>query len=117
MPGKGAAELHDGRGVDDRGTDTDFLICMCATMLDGKIIVFKTDEAHWYEPCWAIEGINKDNVPTVRFMPVQKYGMSKKIEPFLREHYLCCYPAEPGIEEHYNEFVREYHAYLNREMN
>lgn len=97
--------------------NTQMLTCMCATLLDGRIVVFKSDDEHWYEPCWAIEGIGKDNVPTVRFMPVQKYGMSKKVEPFLRSQYLCMYPAEPGIEEHYNEFVAAYHKYIDAGMN
>nr|WP_244148873.1 hypothetical protein [Desulfonatronum thioautotrophicum] len=62
-------------------------------------------------------GEDMDGTPTVRFMPVQKYGMSKCVEPFLREQYLCIYPAEPGIEEHYKRFLAKYHDYLQKEFN
>jgi len=75
----------------------------CITLLDGS--------------CWAIPGEDREGNPTVRFMPVQKYGMSKCVEPFLREQYLCIYPAEPGIEEHYKEFIAKYHNYLQKEFN
>jgi hypothetical protein len=89
----------------------------CITLLDGSVVVFEADERYWYEPCWAIPGEDREGNPTVRFMPVQKYGMSKCVEPFLREQYLCIYPAEPGIEEHYKEFIAKYHNYLQKEFN
>lgn len=103
--------------IGSKGQEEALRVCMCITMPNGDIVVFKADERYWYEPCWAIPGQDKEGNPTVRFMPVQKYGMSKVVEPFLREHYLCIYPAEPGIEEHYDEFVRLYHNYIDKEMN
>ena len=98
-------------------TEADMRITQCVTMVDGEVVVFTSDEQLWYEPCWVIAGEDKNGEPTVRFMPVQKYGMSKAVEPFLRSHYLCMYPAEPGIEEHYKEFVAKYHEFINKGMN
>jgi hypothetical protein len=98
-------------------TAKDLRITQCVTMLNGDVIVFDSDDEFWYEPCWAIHGEDKQGNPTIRFMPVQKYGMSKAVEPFLRSHYLCMYPAEPGIEEHYKEFVAKYHEFINKGMN
>ena len=96
---------------------TEGRITQCVTMPNGEVVVFESDDKFWYEPCWAIAGEDRDGNPTVRFMPVQKYGMSKCIEPFLREQYLCMYPAEPGIEEHYKNFVAKYHEYLKKDFN
>jgi hypothetical protein len=97
-------------------TEQNIRSTFCITLLDGSVVIFEADDRFWYEPCWAIHGEDKDGQPTVRFMPVQKYGMSKAVKPFLREHYLCLYPAEPGIEEHYKSFVGKYHEYVTKQF-
>ena len=98
-------------------TDENIRTTFCITLLNGSIVIFEADDQYWYEPCWVIEANNERGHPTVRFMPVQKYGMSKAVEPFLREHYLCMYPAETGIEDHYQSFICEYHKYLTQQFN
>ncbi|WP_045221585.1 hypothetical protein [Desulfonatronum thioautotrophicum] len=98
-------------------TEQNIKSTFCITMPSGSIIVFEADDNYWYQPCWVVEGQDTKGVPTVRFMPVQKYGMSELVEPFDRRHYLCMYPAEPGIEDHYKSFVTSYHEYLRKDFN
>ena len=98
-------------------TEQNIKSTFCITMPSGSIIVFEADDNYWYQPCWVIEGQDTKGVPTVRFMPVQKYGMSERVEPFDHRHYLCMYPAEPGIEDHYKSFVASYHEYLRKDFN
>jgi hypothetical protein len=98
-------------------TEADMTITQCVTMVDGTVVIFEADDQYWYEPCWVIHGEDQGGHPTVRFMPVQKYGMSKAMEPFLREQYLCSYAAEEGIEKAYKGFVQRYREHVERNMN
>jgi len=86
--------------------NNDEKMVFCSVLVNGMTLIYLEDEGgrYWVEPC--IVSVHEGNKLGLR--PLQAFAESTKMESIDKQHILCTYVPEPGLDKSYREFLKGY---------